>query len=126
MERKTQLFENVGKLECVIALVLLCLMRNFCGNLWFIVDTLICVGLAMLIYRIKIAKCFEVVICNLGKHSMNIFLFHTFIYFYWFREYIYISRNPLLIIFSLLIPCYLISVIIEFVKNKIGFYRLIK
>lgn len=80
----------------------------------------------MLIFRIRIAKWFEVVMCNLGKHSMNIFLFHTFIFLYWFREYIYISRNPLLIILSLLISCYLISVIIEIAKNKIGFYRLIK
>ena len=126
MERKPQLFDNVGKWECILALTMLCLMRNFCGNLQFVVDTLICVGLAILIYRIKIAKWFEVVLRNLGKHSMNIFLFHTFIFHYWFKEYIYISRNPLLIILSLLIPCYLISVIIEYSKNKIGFYRLIQ
>lgn len=126
MERKPQLFENVGKWECFIALFMLCLMRNFSGNLVFIVDTLICMGLAMIIYKIRIAKWFEVVLCILGKHSMNIFLFHTFIYLYWFKEYIYISRNPLLILFSLLIPCYFISVIIEIVKNKIGFYRLLK
>lgn len=126
MERKPQMFENIGKRECIIALVMLCVMRNFHVDLWFIVDTLICIGFAILICRIKIAKWFEVVMCNLGKHSMNIFLFHTFIYLYWFKEYIYISRNPLLIILSLLIPCYLISVIIEFIKNKIGFYRLMK
>ena len=126
MERKPQLFKNVGIWECVIALIMLSLMRNYRVELWFIVDTMICMGLAILIYRIRMSKWFEVVMCNLGKHSMNIFLFHTFIFHYWFKEYIYISRNPLLIILSLLIPCYLISVIIEYGKNKIGFYRLLK
>ena len=124
IERKPQLIEKVGKWECIIALTMLCLMRNFCGNLWFIVDTLICVGLAIFFYRIRVAKWFEVVMCNLGKHSMNIFLFHTFIYLYWFEEYIYITRNPLLLFFSLLFSTYLISVIVEYIKE--GLIKVLK
>ena len=36
----------------------------------------------------------------IGKHSMNIFLFHTFIFSHWFRDEIYASRNALIIYFS--------------------------
>lgn len=126
MARKPDGFKNVGKLEIVVSLLLLCLMRNFCGNLTFIVDTLICVGLSLLLYRIKLPEWLSGVMANLGKHSMNIFLFHTFIFLYWFRDYIYITRNPLLIFLSLLLSCWIISVVIEFIKNIIGFYRLFK
>ena len=126
MARKPELFEPIGVKESLVSLVLLGLMRNFCGGWTFIVDTLICVGLAMLLYRIKLPKWLDAVMENLGKHSMNIFLFHTFIFLYWFRDYIYITRNPLLIFLSLLLSCWIISVVIEFIKNKIGFYRLIR
>ena len=126
MARKPELFKEIGTKETIASLLMLCLMRNFCGNLTFIVDTMICVGLAMLLYRIRLPKWFSSVMENLGKHSMNIFLFHTFIFLYWFRDYIYITRNPLLIFLSLLLSCWIISVAIEFIKNKIGFYRLVR
>lgn len=57
----------------------------------------------------------------LGKHSMNIFLFHTFIYYMWFRDIIYVTRNPLVIFLELLTACLLISVILESIKKLIGF-----
>lgn len=126
MQRKPQIFEKVGLKETLVSLVLLCLMRNFCGDIKFVVDTLICVGLAMLLYRVSLPGWLSKSMESHGKHSMNIFLFHTFIYLYWFKDYIYITRNPLLIFLSLLIPCYIISVVIEFIKNRIGFYRLAK
>ena len=126
VQRKPQIFGKVGLKETLLSLVLLCLMRNFCGDIKFLVDTLICVGLAMLLYRVSLPRWLSKAMESLGKHSMNIFLFHTFIYLFWFKDYIYITRNPLLIFLSLLIPCYIISVVIEFIKNRIGFYRLIK
>lgn len=126
MARKPEVFEQIGVKETLASLMLLCLMRNFCGGLTFLVDTLVCIGLAILLYRIKLPKWFDAVMANLGKHSMNIFLFHTFIFLYWFKGWIYITRNPLLIFLSLLLSCWLISVVIEFIKNKIGFYRLVK
>lgn len=62
----------------------------------------------------------------LGKHSMNIFLFHTFIYLYWFKSYIYFTSNPLLIFLSLLISCLAISFAIERIKTMINFRFLIQ
>lgn len=61
----------------------------------------------------------------LGKHSMNIFLFHTFIYYMWFQDIIYITRNPFVIFLELLASCLLISVLLESIKKLIRFDTLI-
>lgn len=59
----------------------------------------------------------------LGKHSMNIFLFHTFIFVFWFQDFIYCSRNPIVIFFTLLFICIPISMLLEWIK-KYTIYRL--
>lgn len=61
----------------------------------------------------------------LGRHSMNIFLFHTFIYRFWFSDYIYCSRQPILIFLSLLAVCLPLSVLLEHVKKWIRFDKLV-
>ncbi len=60
----------------------------------------------------------------LGKHSFNIFLFHTFIYYLYFPFAIYWSRNPFIIFVSLLLSSIALSVGIEWLKKAVGFYRL--
>lgn len=124
MARRSELFDSIGIGESVLSVVLLAVMRNFSGNLVFIVDTLICVGLALLLYRVELPGWINIIMSSLGKHSMNIFLFHTFIFAYWFKDYIYFSRNPLLILLTLLLSCWSLSVAIEFLKKSVGFYRL--
>lgn len=66
-------------------------------------------------------KAFEFV----GIHSFNIFLFHTFIYYYYFPDFIYSFKYPLAIFAVLLGICLLISVGIEKFKKVIGFDKLI-
>ena len=61
----------------------------------------------------------------IGVHSFNIFLFHTFIYYYYFPEFIYSVHNPLAIFALLLALCLLLSVGIERFKKQIGFDKLI-
>jgi len=62
----------------------------------------------------------------LGKQAMNIYMIHTFIFYYWFSNVIYSLRYPVLIFFALLLISLFISITIEFIKNKIGVYSLIK
>lgn len=77
----------------------------------------------ILVVGIFAYKCFmlnkylETVLLFLGKHSMNIFLFHTFIKTLWFPNYIYMTKNPIIIFFSLLGSCVLISILIESLKK---------
>lgn len=66
-------------------------------------------------------KVFEFV----GVHSFNIFLFHTFIYYYYFPDFIYSFHYPVMIFAVLLGVCLVVSVGIESFKKKIGFDKLI-
>ena len=61
----------------------------------------------------------------IGIHSFNIFLFHTFIYYYYFPNFIYGFKNPLLIFAVLLGICLVVSVGIEKLKEKIGFNKIL-
>lgn len=55
----------------------------------------------------------------IGKHSSNIFLFHTFIYYLYFKKFIYSFRYNILIFIVLLCICLIISICIEIAKGKI-------
>lgn len=63
----------------------------------------------------------SIVLSFIGKHCMNIFLFHTFIFSLWFSSFIYGPRNPLIIYMLLLVICFFISVIIEKGKKIVKF-----
>lgn len=64
------------------------------------------------------------ILSYLGKHSANIYLIHTFLYYYWFRSFYYSFENPFLIFCVLLSTSLLLSILIELLKSTIGVYRL--
>jgi hypothetical protein len=66
------------------------------------------------------------ILAVLGKYSMNIFLFHTFIRGRWFVDYTYSFRYFLLILLMLLVESLLFSVVLEAVKKYSGYNRLIQ
>ena len=68
----------------------------------------------------------RVFLCFLGKHLFNIFLFHTFIYFYYWADYVYFFKHPLVIFIVLLAVSLVVSMMIELLKKHIYFYRLAK
>lgn len=123
-KQSSKSFKAISIRSIVISLVALCLFRNIAGAFVFIIDTLICICLSLFVQKYKFANTFRYSLINLGNHSTNIFLFHTFIYYYWFPDIIYITRNPIIILFELIIVCYSISLFIEFIKRKIGFFRM--
>lgn len=67
------------------------------------------------------AKYINTAVAFIGKHSGNIFMFHTFIYSYYFKDFIYSFRFPIIILFVLLGVCILISVMIEMSKDLTRF-----
>ena len=82
---------------------------------------------------IIIAFCFEYtfkintiqnVFIFIGKHSYNIFLFHTFIYYYYFTEFIFYFKYPMIIFNIMLGLCLVLSVVIEWLKTVMGINRL--
>lgn len=60
-----------------------------------------------------------------GKHSMNMYLVHTFVCSYFFHVFIYGFKYPILIFAVLFAISLLLSIVIEFFKTKVGFYRLL-
>lgn len=58
----------------------------------------------------------------IGKHSLNIFLFHTFIRHHWFHAYTYSFKHFVLIALVLLAESLVISIVLEFIK-KITHYN---
>lgn len=61
----------------------------------------------------KLSKSFEI----LGKHSANIFMFHTFIYSYYFKSIIYTPKYSLLIYILMVLVCLFISLGLEYLKK---------
>lgn len=61
----------------------------------------------------------------LGKHSMNIFLIHTFIYLYFYSDFIYSFHNSWTILLVLLGISLLLSIVIEGFKWIIGYNKLV-
>ena len=63
---------------------------------------------------------------ELGKYSGMIFMFHTFIYSYYFKEFIYGFKYSLLICFVFVIICYLIARLIKYIQHLINYDKLIE
>lgn len=61
----------------------------------------------------------------LGKHATNIFLIHTFLYYYFYTDFIYSFKKDWLILLVMLIICTLLSIVIELLKKISGYNRLV-
>lgn len=86
------------------------------------VDSILTVLIVMLYYctLAKLNNIFTHFLEFCGKHSFNIFLFHTFIYYIYFPGQTYFLHNPFFIFISLLSVCLLLSTMIEKVKKRWG------
>lgn len=75
------------------------------------------IGLALIIQREaeNFAKLFKF----LGIYSANIFMTHTFFYYYFFSEYIHYPRYPIFVLIVLLINCLVYSTCLEWIKDRL-------
>ena len=111
------------KLAYILCFLVVCLYRRYSQHaLWW--DVAIMLAGCHLYLWLQLPKLFSIVLAFLGKHSFNIFLFHTFLYAYYFEQWIYWSSNPILIYLTLLFSCLAISIVIEWLKEKLGVKRL--
>ena len=62
----------------------------------------------------------------IGQHSMTIFLTHTFLYYYYAKEFIYSAKYGVLIVLLLLVCSLFISVLIDVLKKVLQYSRLIQ
>ncbi len=107
-----------------LLLIVFIWLRTFLGgNSTILTDGPITVLLAQLLFQ---ARSQSKVLVFLGRHSFNIFLFHTFICSFYFEKYIYWFKNPFLIWVVLILTCCFISLLIEKLKEWAGYYKLQK
>ena len=111
------------KAAWLVLLALMLMERNSVGQ---VTDCVITCCLVKLYAILGINSKIKSTMAYLGKHSMNIFLIHTFIFNFWFMHQVYSSRNPIVIFIVLLLSCLVISVALEWLKDVIGFNKLIK
>ena len=60
----------------------------------------------------------------IGKHSGNIYLFHSFIYGLYAKDLLYSLKYPVLIVPTALISFVFVSILLEKVKQIIGYQKL--
>ena len=89
-------------------------------------DTIITILLIFLYKNIKIHRFVSSFLHFCGKHSFNIFLFHTFLFYLYIPQIIYWHRNPVVIFTTLILFCLLISCLIEEGKKKLGYYKILQ
>ena len=66
------------------------------------------------------------ILMYLGKHSMNIFLIHTFIRAHYLNTFTYSFKYPALIVLVLLVFSLILSIIIEAMKKYSGYNKLVE
>lgn len=113
-------------LSILLIVVSLCIRVTFLQNKVYF-DAFFAFAIILFSYMVlssipKLSKCFEI----LGKHSANIFMFHTFIYSYYFSNIIYSLRYSLAIYVFLALVCLLISVVLEKIKKVIKYNHLMQ
>lgn len=120
--------ESFPRFSCLggaFLLVMLCGVR-LVAYYGMLLDILIAVFIILIYAYIKIPEGIENVLCYIGKRSMLIFLFHTFIFNIWFKEFIFSSRNPLIIFLLLLSFTIVLSEIVILIKKLICFDLVLK
>ena len=122
--------EGVGKPRLLQLILLIIFLTLWAEHLFvkanIVFDTIITLSMIILYKAIELPTFAERTLEFLGKHSMNIFLFHTFIFSHWLKNFIYSPKNPLLIFLLLLGVSLIISVAIEWLKKLIKIDSLIK
>ena len=106
-------------ISILIFILVLASIDRLASKAAIIFDSFLVLSMVLVYKNIHIHRWICRVFEFLGKHSMNIFLFHTFIFSHWFKQEIYASRNPLVIYFTLLLACIVISITLEKIKKLI-------
>lgn len=114
-------------LMAAVMAILLCFVREL-SDIPFLhgtnIDALTTLCLALLIVGWANVRPTDYrVLTYLGKHSMNMYLVHTFIFLYFFSDFIYQFRYPVLIVLALLLTSLALSIAIEQLKKVLSFYK---
>ncbi len=111
--------ENYLLLISIIAILTISMLKLFeipgSGNRLDFLFSFFIIMVSWLIFRND--SIIKNVFVFIGVHSFNIFLFHTFLFKYFFESELYALQNPFVILTVLLMFSIVISILINMIKN---------
>ena len=113
-------------LVCCIS-VLVCAGARYLYSLSMKIDGFF--GLSIILFSYMILskiKVLDKILEELGKNSGLIFMFHTFIYSFWFKEFIYGFKYSLLIYIVMVVICCIVAVILRYIMKITKYDELFK
>lgn len=105
----------------VVCIGLVTRIQLYNGNVGMPMVFFIILGI---VWAIRARSVFGKGLAFLGKHSGNIFMFHSFIYLYYFEDFIYGLRYPMLIFTVLLGICVGTSIVLEGFKKIVRYGKM--
>ena len=97
----------------VVLIFAYCLLNNYFTHIFYLLL------LIMIFVAAPKAGWIKSVFIKLGEHSMNMWLIHTWLCYYLFREFIYGFKYPLLIYLVLILISYALSLIVNLVLRPV-------
>ncbi len=117
IEKCKNLLQSTAKTIPVILLLLLIAIRVYLYSGAFI--SFYVLAFIILFLSIKRPHKLDLVLIELGKHSLNIWLIHVWIFSYLLKDFIYSLKYPVLIWLVLLTISYLCSLLLEIILCEI-------
>lgn len=124
IQGKLTSWESIALIAVTVLLIPLRLIMPSILALTF--DTVIAIMIVLSYKNVRLHPKLSRSLEYCGRHSFNIFLFHTFLYYLYFPQIIYWHRNPIIIFVTLLLLCLALSQVMEYGKEKLGYYRLLR
>lgn len=106
----------------ICAIVATALIRMNNSDLDFLFAFAIIVFSFLVVSKIPVVN---IVLDHLGRHSGAIFMFHTFIFSLYFKDFIYWFKYPPIIFLVLTVICYVVAVGLEYLKKLIRYDKLL-
>lgn len=124
---KNRYTDYIIKLVIYTAVLLFCIYarQNVFAKISYLRDGIIPLFVIIYCYTIVIPiPIINTVLQFLGKHSMNIFLFHTILRGYILKDFIYGLKYPLVIVAVLIGLSLAVSIVVELIKKYSGYNKL--
>lgn len=99
-----------------------CLFLVFCSHFLTTFDGISPIHQTIIVYmflQIPLNKYVSKMLCSLGKHSMFMWMVHTYIALYLFHDFIYGFKYPIIIFLVLVIISYVLAIIFELVNDRV-------
>lgn len=113
-------------LGCVAGTALCCYIRFNIDVLWTLMNLALALIFIYFCYEfLTDIKMIRNVLEFLGKHSMNIFLIHTMIFSYYFKNQIFSLKYAVFLILTVLILSLMASMAVECLKKKLMYNNVI-